>query len=132
VPALLAPEQDVAAALSLLALLQLEARLIDFTEQDIDGFSDADVGSAARLVHAGCRKVLRGRGDVQALHPDAEGARVRVDAGYNATEIKLIGNVGAKPPYSGVLRHRGWKITGFTLPQLRADGLVLAQAEVEL
>jgi hypothetical protein len=52
VPALLVPEQDVAAALSLLALLQLEARLIDFTEQDIDGFSDADVGSAARLVHA--------------------------------------------------------------------------------
>lgn len=44
------------AALQLLALLQQEARLIDFTREDLTGFSDADVGAAARVVHEGSKK----------------------------------------------------------------------------
>ena len=47
------------AALQLLAQLQREGRLVDFAEEEIAGFSDAEVGAAARTVHAGCRKVLR-------------------------------------------------------------------------
>ncbi|MEN9437490.1 MAG: hypothetical protein RIR09_2145, partial [Pseudomonadota bacterium] len=48
-----APTTD--AALQLLGLLQREARLIDFTQEDIRAYSDADIGAAARVVHAGCR-----------------------------------------------------------------------------
>src|SRR5438552_9659177 len=47
------------AALQLLALLQREARLIDFANEDIVGYGDAQIGAAARLVHAGWAKVLR-------------------------------------------------------------------------
>jgi hypothetical protein len=45
-------------ALQLLGLLQREARLIDFIQEDIAAYADADVGAAARVVHEGCRKVL--------------------------------------------------------------------------
>jgi len=47
------------AALQLLALLQRDARLIDFVGEDLGGYADAQIGAAARLVHEGCAKVLR-------------------------------------------------------------------------
>jgi hypothetical protein len=46
------------AALQLLGLLQRDARFIDFVQEDIAAYSDADIGAAARVVHEGCRKVL--------------------------------------------------------------------------
>ena len=45
------------AALQLLALLQREARLIDFTQENLGSHADADIGAAARVVHEGCAKV---------------------------------------------------------------------------
>src|SRR5882724_3701078 len=57
-----APDANGAAgpALHLLSLLQREGRLIDFCEEELAGFSDAQIGAAARTVHDGCRKALRG------------------------------------------------------------------------
>ncbi len=46
-------------ALALLALLQREGRLVDFLREPLDGFSDADIGAAARDVHRGCATVLQ-------------------------------------------------------------------------
>ena len=46
------------AALQVLNLLQSEARLVDFFSEDLAGFSDADIGATARVVHEGGRKVL--------------------------------------------------------------------------
>jgi hypothetical protein len=62
-PALPRPP-DSTPALQLLAILQREGRFIDFLQQDVTGFSDADVGAAARVVHEGCRKALRDHADV--------------------------------------------------------------------
>ena len=45
-------------ALQLLGLLQREARFVDFVQEDVVGYTDAEVGAAARVVHEGCRKVL--------------------------------------------------------------------------
>src|SRR3954464_2306374 len=42
------------AALQLLSLFQREARLIDFTQENLSAYSDADIGAAARVVHEGC------------------------------------------------------------------------------
>ncbi len=41
------------AALQLLALLQREGRFMDFVQQELASFSDADIGAAARVVHEG-------------------------------------------------------------------------------
>jgi hypothetical protein len=127
-----APSTD--AALQLIGLLQREARLIDFTQEDIRAYSDADIGAAARVVHAGCRKVLGEHFSITPLRTEAEGSRIRLEAGFDARAVRLTGNVVGSAPYQGSLTHRGWRATDVRLPQLSAghDVHVLAQAEVEL
>src|SRR6476619_1346900 len=45
-------------AVSLLASLQREARLVDLVKQPLVNFSDEQIGSAARAVLTDCQKVL--------------------------------------------------------------------------
>ena len=122
------------AALQLLALLQRDARLIDFTQESLSGYSDADIGGAARLVHEGCGKVLREHFTLAPVRPEAEGSRVTIDPGFDARAIRLTGNLVGQAPFQGSLSHRGWRATETRLPKLAAghDASVLAQAEVEL
>jgi hypothetical protein len=121
-------------ALQLLSLLQREGRFVDFVEQDIAAFSDADIGAAARVVHEGCRKALHAHARIEPVLVDDEGARVELAAGFDADEVKLVGDVHGAPPYRGVLRHRGWRAASLKLPQIigEHDAHVLAPAEVEL
>lgn len=122
------------AALQLLTLLQRDARLIDFTQEDLSTYSDADVGGAARVVHEGCAKVLREHFSISPVRTEAEGSRITLATGFDARAIRLTGNVVGQAPFTGSLGHRGWRATEVRLPQL-ADGFdasVLAQAEVEL
>jgi hypothetical protein len=121
-------------ALQLLALLQREGRLVDFLEQDVAAFSDADIGAAARVVHDGCRRALHAQATLSPLRTEEEGATVTLAGEVSADEVKLTGNVKGKPPFTGVLRHRGWRATTFALPAaVRGyDASVLAPAEVEL
>jgi hypothetical protein len=124
----------VDSALQLLGLFQREGRLVDFLEQDVATFSDADVGAAARVVHEGCRKALRAHATIAPIRAEEEGARVTLPSGFPPAEVKLSGNVTGAGPFSGVLRHRGWRATRLTLATQVAghDAGVLAPAEVEL
>jgi len=122
------------AALQLLALLQREGRFVDFLEEDVASFADADIGAAARVVHSGCRKAIREHVKLEPVRSEEEGARVTLPDPLDATSVKLTGNVQGKGPYSGTLRHRGWRAVEITMPTAVAghDARVLAQAEVEL
>jgi hypothetical protein len=122
------------AALQLLAMLQRDARLIDFIEEDLTGHADADIGAAARVVHEGCRKVLREHFSFKPILTQAEGSRISIDAGFDAAAIRLTGNVVGSAPFKGSISHRGWRAAEIRLPQLASghDATVLAQAEVEL
>ena len=122
------------AALQLLALLQRDARLIDFAQEDLAGYSDADIGGAARVVHEGCRKVLQEHFTLEPVRAEVEGSRISLEAGFDARAIRLTGNVTGQAPFNGSLSHRGWRATEVKLPQLADshDTRVLAQAEVEL
>ena len=137
-PAAMAPaplkEASPDAALQLLALLQRDARLIDFTQENLSGYSDADIGGAARLVHEGCGKVLREHFTLAPVRPEAEGSRITLNEGFDARAIRLTGNVVGQEPIQGPLSHRGWRATETRLPKLAGshDASVLAQAEVEL
>lgn len=124
----------VDAALQLLALFQREGRFVDFLEEDVTTFSDADVGAAARVVHEGCRKALRAHATVKPVRTEDEGAKVVVAAGTASSEVKLVGNVVGEAPFHGTLRHRGWRIEELRLPTSMAghDARVVAPAEVEL
>ena len=127
-------EPEPRAALALLALLQREGRLVDFLEQDIGTFDDADVGAAARVVHEGCRKALHAHAAITTVRSEDEEATVEVTSGIDTGEIKLTGKVVGEPPYQGVLRHRGWRVKGLSLPKPLDghDHSVVAPAEVEL
>ncbi len=122
------------AALQLLALLQRDARLIDFAQEDLGGYSDAQIGAAARVVHDGCAKVLREHFRIVAVRDEAEGSPVTLAAGFDAQAVRLTGQVVGQPPFRGRLGHRGWRAAEVRLPRLAEghDASVIAPAEVEL
>jgi hypothetical protein len=132
-PAAVAAARE-AGALALLALLQREGRLVDFLQQDVASFADDEIGAAARVVHAGCRKALAEHATIAEVLSDEEGATVEVPEGYEPATVKLVGDVKGAPPFSGKLRHRGWRASTLKLPEPVAghDPRVLAPAEVEL
>lgn len=122
------------AALLLLGILQRDARLIDFAQEDLSAYADADIGAAARVVHEGCRKVLREHFMIEPVLFESEGSPIEVSPGFDASAIRLTGNVVGAAPFHGVVGHRGWRATDVHLPKV-ADGHnvhVLAPAEVEL
>jgi len=123
-----------AAALQLLGLLQRDARFIDFIEEDIQAYGDADIGAAARVVHEGCRKALREHFTLAPVRSEAEGSRVTLPAGFDAAAVRLSGNVVGQAPFTGTLSHRGWRVSETRLPRLAEghDPAIVAQAEVEL
>ena len=87
-----------------------------------------------RVVHEGCRKVLREHFTIAPVFDQAEGDRVTLEAGFDASAIRPTGNLVGEPPFTGTLAHRGWRATGTALPKLTPghDTSVLAPAEVEL
>ncbi len=125
---------NVDAALQLLSMLQRESRFVDFLQEDIAAYSDADVGGAARLLHGGARKVLKDTFDLEAVRPEAEGSRLTLPAGFDAAAVRVTGNVVGQPPFTGTLQHKGWRASAVRLPALTQghDTRVIAPAEVEL
>jgi Domain of unknown function (DUF2760) len=119
-----------------LAMLQEKGRLVDFLMDDINAYSDTQVGAAARVVHAGCKGVLQEHFSIHPVRTEQEGSTVQVPAGYSADEYRLVGKIAGSAPFSGVLVHRGWKTDRVKLPQLlrgAADPLpAIAPAEVEV
>ena len=125
---------DGLAALQLLGLLQRQARFVDFVQEDVAQYSDAEIGAAARVVHEGCRKVLREHVSLTPVRAENEGSRLTLPEGFDAAAVRVTGNVVGKAPFTGTLSHRGWRATDTRLPRLAAghDAAIVAQAEVEL
>ncbi len=121
-------------ALQMLALFQQEGRFVDFLEEDLQPYSDTQIGSAVRAIHGGCRAVLKERVDLAPILPGAEGATVTVERGFDPAAVRITGNVRGEPPYQGVLRHPGWRSASFRLPDSTGDRdhTILAPAEVEV
>ncbi len=124
-------------ALQLLALLQREGRLVDFLAEPIDAYSDAQIGAAARDVHRGLRRALGDTLPTEPVMAEREDSKVRVDPGFDPRRIRLTGHVVGEPPYTGTLKHHGWRVREVKLPErVRGDHeldlTVVAPAEVEL
>jgi hypothetical protein len=121
-------------AVRLLALLQREGRLIDFLEEDIEHYEDAQIGAAVRDIHRGCRKALGEYLRLEPVLPQPESSSVRVEAGFDTSTIRLVGDVVGQPPFTGTLRHPGWRAQAVRLPATPDghDPTVVAPAEVEL
>jgi len=130
-----AENQAEAEVVAFFALLQEKGRFVDFLMDDVTAYDDAQVGAAARVVHQGCREVLREHFKITPVSDAAEGSRVTVPAGYAPDEYRLLGKLSGEPPFSGTLVHKGWKTESVRLPRIIKGGARLpgiAPAEVEL
>jgi len=122
-------------ALNLLAVLQREARLVDFFKEPIDAYADAQIGAAVRNVHRDAAAALDRLFALRPVMDQAEGEPVQVPAGSDAGRIRLVGNVTGQPPFKGTLRHAGWEATKVQLPEWSGgepSARVVAPAEVEI
>ena len=121
-------------ALQFLSLLQQEARLIDFVQEEIGAYSDEEVGAVARVVHEGSQKAINETFTLSPIRTEDEESRVTLAEGFNASEVRLTGNVVGTAPFTGTLIHRGWRAEAVKLPKLSAghDTTIVAVAEVEL
>ncbi|MCO6045483.1 DUF2760 domain-containing protein [Aeoliella sp. ICT_H6.2] len=122
-------------AITLLATLQREARFVDIVSESLDGYSDAQIGAAARDVLRDCGKVIERMFALQPFAAKTEGEQIEVPAGYDAAEFRLTGNVSAQPPVTGELVHAGWKATKCEVPKWSGSkqaALVVAPAEVQV
>jgi hypothetical protein len=134
------PAQPAAAdtsdrAVQMLSLLQREGRFIDFALEDLATYSDAQIGAAARDVHAGCRRVLESYVTLEAILPGREGEAVTLgqNGQIDPAAFHLVGNVAGQPPFRGTLLHPGWRASRVQLPSLATTGrTIVAPAEIEL
>lgn len=125
-----------AEVVAFVARLQEKGRLIDFLMEDISRHDDKMVGSVARVVHQGCRAVVDEHFKIEPVESGAEGSRVTIREGYDASLYRLTGNLSGKAPFAGTLVHKGWKVTSAHLPKVVTAGSgklpALAPAQVEV
>ncbi|HEY2411243.1 MAG TPA: DUF2760 domain-containing protein [Pirellulaceae bacterium] len=122
-------------AITLLAALQREARLVDLVKQPLANFSDEQIGAAARTVLGDCQKVLDRFFGLELLADAPEGSDCDVPAGYDPGRYKLSGRVEGSGPFHGQLIHPGWHATTVKLPEWTGSkdaALIIAPAEVEI
>ncbi len=120
--------------LRLLYYLQQAGRFVDFFKEDISGFTDVQVGAAARKIHQDCAKELDELISIRPLRDEPEGAMIQVPKDYNPAQIKVVGKVKGEPPFAGTLVHRGWKAQKRSLPKKSGEQVpeVICPAEVEV
>ncbi|WP_254512906.1 DUF2760 domain-containing protein [Anatilimnocola floriformis] len=134
VPARPAPQPKRSEALTLLAALQREARLLDLVQEPLGDYSDEQIGQAARNVLRDSAGVLQRFFALKRVSNGAEGEKADVPAGYDPARFRLVGNVTGNGPFRGNLTHAGWEATTVNLPAWTGSqnsALVVAPAEVE-
>jgi hypothetical protein len=126
--------RDRCLLLYLLSVLQREGRLVDFLFEKLDNYEDAQIGAAVRNIHAGCGRVVFRNLAVKPILKEAEGAEIVIGKNVDPALVTLTGNVAGQPPFTGVVRHKGWQAKRIELPALadfRQAGII-APAEVEI
>lgn len=120
--------------LHLLTVLQREGRLMDFLGEDLSAYDDTQIGMAVRSIQENCKAAIEKQIRPKAVMDAEEESQVTVEAGFDPNAIKLVGKVAGEPPFTGILRHKGWRAAGMELPTLsdKDDPLVIAPAEVEI
>ncbi len=122
-------------AVTLLATLQREGRLIDFLKEPLDAYSDAQVGAAVRDIHRDCGGILERQFSIRPVVEQPEGSEISLGNQPDMNRFKLSGEAGQSTAGSGRLVHHGWQVTHCQLPQWTgspASANIIAPAEVEV
>ena len=64
----------------------------------------------------------------------AEGEKTVVAVDFDPGLITLTGKVVGDPPFTGIIRHKGWQTGKINLPKLsgRHNARIIAPAEIEI
>ncbi len=118
-------------ALTLLSVLQRDARLLDLIYESLDQYTDQQIGSAARNVLIDTHKSLDRMLGIRAAADVAEGERIEVPEGASPIRWRIVGNANQS---AGTVTHPGWIATRLELPKWtgsREEALVVSPVEVE-
>jgi hypothetical protein len=119
-------------ALQVLGILQRDSRLLDFLMEDISGYQDDQIGAAVRELHDQCRDSVNRYLKLEPVIDGVEGTFAKAPS-KDPNVVKFVGNVPAKPPEGGTLRHKGWRAVKVDLPAIgRQDASIIAPAELEI
>lgn len=130
-----APAPKRSEALTLLAALQREARLVDLIQEPLGDYSDEQIGAAARNVLRDSAGVIERFFALKRVSSQSEGDSAEVPTGYDPARYRLVGNVSGNGPHRGHLTHAGWEASAVNLPAWTGSNnsaLVVAPAEVEV
>ncbi len=122
-------------ALTLLAALQREARLVDFLQENLDAYEDAQIGAAVRDVHRDSAAVIERFFALAPIRDEEEGARIETPDGFDPAQYKLTGSVTGEPPFAGQMAHHGWQASRCELPEWTGSkeaARVVAPVEIEM
>lgn len=122
-------------ALVLLETLQREARFVDFIKEDLQAYSDSQIGAAVRDIHRDCAAVLERIFAIRPVIDVPEGTEYVLPPDFDSGRFRLVGNVRGNPPYRGKVTHHGWEATECRLPVWTGtEGAVriIAPAELEI
>ena len=122
-------------ALTLLATLQREARLIDFLKESIGEYSDAQIGAAVRDIHRDSAGVLDRLFKIRPIETHEEGAEIQGKLAEADRYRDSIGTLRGEPPHRGRLVHHGWEAATCEVPEWSGHSVasrVIAPVEVEL
>ena len=129
------PPPSEASAIQILSILQRKGRLIDFLQEDLSAYQDAQIGAAVRQIHQDTKAALAEYVTLEPIYQEAEGSAITVAAGFDANAVRLTGNITGDPPFKGALRHRGWRVAKVDLPRqtpAQQKERIVAAAEVEV
>ncbi|MCB0343630.1 MAG: DUF2760 domain-containing protein [Bdellovibrionales bacterium] len=121
-----------------LGILQEQGRLVDFLMDDITAYDDAQVGSAARVVHQGCRELLDQYFEIAPVFEGNEGSSTELGDDFSTQMYRIVGTSGGQPPYKGTVVHRGWRTAKVNIPKVSASLTsgepldIIAPAQVEV
>lgn len=126
------PVRGRSEALTLISTLQREARFLDLVQEPLDGYTDAQIGSAARDVLRDTSKTLKRLFGIEKLVDSPEGERIELPGDLSTARWRVVGPTPNGNKAS--LIHAGWQATHCDVPQWNGpakDALVLSPAEVE-
>jgi len=129
------PASGRSEAISLLSALQREARFLDLVNESLDGYSDAQIGGAARDVIRDTGAVIERMFALQPMTPAQDGESLETPAKFDPAEYRLTGNVTGDAPFKGTLAHHGWKATKCDVPKYsgsESSAQVVAPIELEI
>ena len=129
------PPPSEASAIQILSILQRKGRLIDFLQEDLSAYQDAQIGAAVRQIHQDSKAALAEYVTLEPIYQGAEGSSVTIAPGFDANAVRLTGNITGDPPFKGALRHRGWRVARVDLPKqtpAQQKERIVAAAEVEV